>query len=88
MREESNKCQESNLLEGKYVNYFKVGHNAFEFIIDFGQSYEENPDPRMHTRIVTSPAYAKAFLETLHESIVRYERIFASNVVSPDSEDN
>lgn len=88
MCDKPNKCQESNLLEGKYVNYFKVGHNAFEFVIDFGQSYVENPEPQMHTRIVTSPAYAKAFLETLQESIVRYERIFASDVVSPDTEDN
>jgi hypothetical protein len=26
--------------EGRYANYFQIGHNAFEFIIDFGQGYE------------------------------------------------
>ena len=24
-------------LEGRYANAFKVGQNAFEFVIDFGQ---------------------------------------------------
>jgi hypothetical protein len=62
------------MLEGKYVNYFKVGHNAFEFVLDFGQSYLENEDPQIHTRIVTSPAYAKALLETLRESLAQYEK--------------
>ena len=62
------------MLEGKYVNYFKVGHNAFEFVLDFGQSYLENEDPQIHTRIVTSPAYAKALLDTLRESLAQYEK--------------
>ena len=62
------------MLEGKYVNYFKVGHNAFEFVLDFGQSYLENEAPQIHTRIVTSPAYAKALLETSRESLAQYEK--------------
>ncbi len=33
-----NDLQESAELEGRYANSFKVGQNAFEFIIDFGQS--------------------------------------------------
>jgi|GEM_PF-2107338 len=76
MCEEHSKCWESNSLEGKYVNYFKVGHNAFEFIFDFGQFYEENQNPRMHTRIITSPLYARAFLKTLQESIEEYDKSF------------
>ncbi|MGZ8157257.1 MAG: DUF3467 domain-containing protein [Methylobacter sp.] len=71
--EKNNNCLESSLLEGRYVNYFKVGHNAFEFVIDFGQFYSENQEPRMHTRIITSPFYAKALLETLRESVERYD---------------
>jgi len=62
--------------EGRYSNYFKVGHNAFEFVLDFGQFYPENGDPRLHTRIITSPIYARALLETLQESIARYEQAF------------
>ena len=79
MCDKQNKCGESNLLEGRYVNYFEVGHNAFEFILDFGQSYLGNQEAQLHTRIVTSPAYAKAFLETLRESVEQYERSFTDS---------
>ena len=79
MCDKDSRCRKSSPLEGKYVNYFEVGHNAFEFILDFGQSYAGNQEAQLHTRIVTSPAYAKAFLETLRESIEQYERSFTDS---------
>jgi len=60
-------------LEGKYANYFAVGHNAHEFIFDFGQNYSENDQAELHTRIITSPTYAQALFELLHQSIAEYE---------------
>jgi hypothetical protein len=63
-------------LEGRYANYFKVGHNAFEFLLDFGQFYSDSIEPLMHTRVVTSPAYAKAMSDTLLEAIGIYEQTF------------
>jgi hypothetical protein len=66
----------SDKLEGRYANYFKVGHNAFELIIDCGQCYAENEEPHIHTRIVTSPAYGKALLTTLRDSLDEYETIY------------
>ena len=65
-------------LEGRYANYFKVGHNAFEFLLDFGQDYSENEEAELYIRIVTSPSYAKALLETLRESVEQYEGSFGS----------
>jgi hypothetical protein len=62
--------------EGRYANYFKAGHNAYEVILEFGQFYEDNAQPKMHTRIVTSPAYAKTFLDVLRDSLERYEKVF------------
>ena len=62
--------------EGRYSNYFKVGHNASEFVLDLGQLSAENAGAKLHTRIITSPIYAKALLETLQESIERYEQTF------------
>lgn len=59
--------------EGKYANYFAVGYNAHEFIFDFGQNYSETDQAELHTRIITSPAYAKSLFELLHQSIVEYE---------------
>ena len=67
---------ENKKLEGRYANYFKVGHNAFEFVIDFGQYYPESDQAELYTRIITSPAYAKSLLKTLRESIERYEKSF------------
>jgi hypothetical protein len=62
-------CQEINHLEGRYANYFKVGQNAFEFILDFGQFYSEDQEANLHTRIVMSPYYAKELLNLLQASI-------------------
>jgi hypothetical protein len=64
--------------EGRYANCFEVGHNAFEFVLDFGQKYDEREAGATHTRIVTSPSYAKALQQTLAESLQRYEREFGA----------
>jgi hypothetical protein len=63
------------LSKGVYANYFEVGHTAFEFILDFGQTYAAK-DACCHTRIVTSPAYARALLQTLTEAVDEYSRRF------------
>ncbi len=73
-----NDLQESAELEGRYANSFKVGQNAFEFIIDFGQSHVEGKREIFHTRIVSSPFYANIQLKTLQESIRRYEKVFGT----------
>jgi hypothetical protein len=62
-------------MEGRYANYFEIGHNAFEFLLDFGQFYSEAPEGRMHTRIVTSPLYAKQLAEVLNRALSQYEQI-------------
>ena len=61
--------------KGLYANYFEVGHTAFEVVIDFGQRYGARRS-RCHTRIVTSPLYAKALLRTLEGSLARYKARF------------
>ena len=74
----SMKGRERNVdLEGRYANFFKVGHNAYEFIIDFGQFYpDEGEQEAIHSRIVTSPVYAKSLLKTLQDAIVLHEAKF------------
>jgi len=66
----------SENLEGRYANYFEVGHNEFEFVIDFGQFYQNEKDIQMHTRIITSPAYLRALLEVLSKSNEEYEQTY------------
>ena len=78
MSDEPKECQDANPLEGRYANYFEIGYNAFEFIFDFGQRYSEGGNAKTHMRIVTSPVYAKAFLETLRDSVSKYEQLFGA----------
>ena len=62
--------------ESRYANYFNAGHNAFEVILEFAQFYEGDIHPRVHTRIITSPAYARTFLDVLKDSLERYESVY------------
>jgi hypothetical protein len=66
--------KKSRVREGKYANYFEVGHNPFEFYVDFGQYDPQSEQVQMHTRIVTGPAYAKMMGETLCSSVENFER--------------
>lgn len=65
-------------LEGRYANYFKVGHNAYEFIIDFGQYDAENDQAELYRRIVTNPYYAKELLSILLRSVKQYEQTYGA----------
>jgi hypothetical protein len=65
-------------LEGKYTNFFAIGHSRCEFVIDFGQSYSENEIPEFSTRIITGPLYAKALFEMLKDAIEAYEASYGS----------
>jgi hypothetical protein len=76
MLPESNKRPESDAAEGKYANYFKVGHNAFEFILDFGQLFAETSQEKLHTRIITGPVYARELLNVLRDAVEKYEDTF------------
>lgn len=76
MRDNKGHAQEIRRVKGRYANYFKVGHNAFEFVLDFGQSYVDEEDARIHTRIVSSPNRAKALSNLLKECVKQYEADF------------
>lgn len=64
---------DSASIEAKYANYFQIGQNPLEFIIEFGQLYSDETIPLLHTRIVTSPAYAKALLDLLLSALAEHE---------------
>lgn len=52
---------------GNIISYFRENNHDFKF--DFAQYDPETEEAELCTRIVTSPVYAKAFLETLKDSI-------------------
>jgi Protein of unknown function (DUF3467) len=63
-------------IEARYANFFRVGHNSTEFVLEFGQVYSDSDIEVLHTRIVTNPTYARVFLAILSESVEKYERVF------------
>lgn len=78
MNSETKEPQDNNEPNGRYANYFTVGHNAFEFLFDFGQTYSQGRPASLHTRIITTPVYAKSLLGLLQESIDQYEQLFGT----------
>jgi Protein of unknown function (DUF3467) len=56
-----------------YSNYFEIGHNAFEFLIDFAQFQHEVSTVRMLNRVVCGPVHAKLLAQLLTEAIARFE---------------
>jgi hypothetical protein len=61
-------------LQGRYVNSFRIGFNALEFMIDFAQSSTNPQVAEVHTRIVMNPAYSRVLLRLLTTSIEQYEQ--------------
>ena len=78
MDDESKDVPVNGELNGRYANYFTVGHNAFEFLFDFGQFHTQGRPAPLHTRIIMTPVYAKSLLGLLLESIDRYEQLFGT----------
>jgi hypothetical protein len=56
-----------------YANYFEVGHNAFEFLLDAGQIEPQSGTIRFTDRIAITPVNAKLLSELLARSITQFE---------------
>lgn len=56
-----------------YANQFEVGFSRDEVLLRLAQSYEGEGLQARPTRVVMTPAYAKALLQLLSEAILRYE---------------
>lgn len=64
---------ERGLSEARYANYFQAGFNTDEVIIDFGQFHSGEAQPHFHTRIITSPYYARSLLQVLQRTLAEHE---------------
>ena len=53
--------------DARYANYFQVGYNAFEFLLEFGQR-----EGRIHTSIYVSPQHAKMLSDLLLGALKEY----------------
>jgi hypothetical protein len=54
--------------DARYANFFRVGYNAFEFLLEFGQR-----EGRIHTSIYVSPQHAKMLTELLLGALKEFE---------------
>ena len=61
------------MAEGRYANHFELAFTEAEFLLDFGQSYDREREPLIHTRIILSPLSAKAFFAMLQDLLEQYE---------------
>lgn len=68
----------SALGEGRYANYFEIGHNAFEFLLDLGQLGRDAEPARVYLRVITSPDGARELCELLNDALVKYRRSFGA----------
>src|SRR5260370_1173134 len=61
-------------LDARYANYFEVGHNAYEFFVDFGQYRPNTESVHMQVRIVTGPVFAKLLSSLLSKAVAQFEQ--------------
>ncbi|MDZ3832299.1 MAG: hypothetical protein U0S50_10825 [Sphingopyxis sp.] len=60
-----------------YVNYFELGHNPYEFLIELGQ-YRPSASTGggaigIHTRLAIAPPYAKLLSQLLSNAVCEHE---------------
>ncbi len=65
---------EPEFLYARYANLFRVGHNEYEMILDFGQVDPDGITEAFHTRIITAAANGRALLELLADAVATHER--------------
>ena len=69
----------------RYANYFEVGHNPYEFLIDFGQYQPESASVVLHSRLVLGPTHAKMLAAMLGGAVARHE---GENGPIPEADDS
>src|SRR5687768_8648690 len=61
-----------------YVNYFEVGQNPYEFLLELGQyrpgQSNDGGSILIHTRIATAPSYAKLLSSLLERAVREHEQ--------------
>ncbi len=68
----------TNGSESQYINYFQIGHNAFEFVLEFGRIAPGQDVAAIRSRLVTSPVSAKLLSTMLSDSVGRYEASYGA----------
>jgi hypothetical protein len=59
----------------RYANWLEVGFSQDEFVIDFGQQFDDHA-PQAHSGVVITPRVARAFVDTLQLSLEEHRRCY------------
>ena len=54
---------------GRYANVFRVGFNAFEMVVEFGEQFSDADQALMHTRVITNPVFARGLVDALNAAL-------------------
>lgn len=71
-------ANDGRTLVAGYANYFEVGHNPYEFLIDFGQVDPQRGSATINSRLAFSPTHAKLLMRILARAVEQYERDFGA----------
>lgn len=64
--------------EGRYANFAEIGHNASEFVFDFGQVWLDGEPARIYFRVITTPDTAQRLYESLNDALLKYRDAFGT----------
>jgi hypothetical protein len=73
---EDDRSERHDNLQARYANFFQVGFNNWEFVIDFGYYYEGDAAPAIHSRIILAPPIAADLLELLERTVADHKRSY------------
>jgi Protein of unknown function (DUF3467) len=65
----------------RYSNFFQVGHNAYEFLLEFGQQ-----DSEIHTRIYLSPQHARMLSDLLLNALREHNLLSEKDPINRKTE--
>jgi len=65
----------------RYSNFFQVGHNPYEFLLEFGQR-----DSEIHTRIYLSPQHARMLSDLLLNALHEHSLLSEKDPTKKDTE--
>jgi hypothetical protein len=71
---EPDESRRRTAVEGHSANHFELAFTECDFLLDFGQLYDDKEQALIHTRIILTPRSAKTFLTMLQDLVKKYEQ--------------
>jgi hypothetical protein len=69
---EGEEGRKSQIVEGRSANHFELAFTESEFLLDFGQAYDTNREPLIHTRIIMTPRSAMTLARMMQEIVEQF----------------